>query len=694
VFDYGLSTFCTSGSNAIPIINSGATGIFSSNPVGVVFVDNNTGEIDVAATPLGTYIIQFVTSGICADSTEVSITITDTPNADFTYNDPFCTNGGNASPQFVSGASAGTFSATPTGLVFVSANTGVINLGASQPGIYTIVNDIPASGGCAAANFSADVEILPSPTVNAGMDMTVCYNNAVTNLNGSFGVAGGILWTSSGDGTFGPVDTDPMAIYTPGFDDLDSGFVLLYLTTTLNGLCSAEMDSVRIDFSPSPVVDAGNNIQVCDGSSFVNLNATITGGASSGIWTSSGNGVFSDATSLTTSYTFSPEDELALSVTLYLETTDHNNCLSVMDSVQIIIGNNAIASAIDDFERCISNGNVAISGTITGAFGTGTWSTLGDGNFITPTDEIIGQYTPGADEITNGMIVLVLEATNTCVPSSDTLIITLLPDAQSAAGNNQVLCSYDVANLTGSISNADGGIWMTTGDGFFSPNNQTLINTYTLGSADIAVGSVTLFLIAESGLCLNDTSSLTITIAPVPTAGIIISDDNCVGDLITFTDNSSISSGSILGWNWTMGVESDTLQNTSYSYTAEGDYEVQLLVTSDFGCVDSISVSLSIEICDDEVLEPRDPAVPDAFTPNGDGINDILYVRGGPFLELDFRIFNEWGNQLFISTDQSKGWDGKYKEKMQSQGVYIWTLRVVTIDNEEIKLNGELTIIK
>jgi gliding motility-associated-like protein len=693
-FDYGLSTFCTSGLNPSPIINSGSTGVFSSIPGDVVFVDVNTGEIDVATTPLGTYIIRFVTSGICADSTDVSITITDTPNAEFSYSDPFCTNSGDASPQFVNGASAGSFTATPSGLVFVSASSGVINLGASQPGIYTIVNDIPASGGCVAANFSTDIEILPSPTVDAGIDMTVCENNAVANLNATFDLAGGILWTSSGDGAFNPLDTDPMAFYTPGIDDLNSGFVVLYIATTSNGLCNAEIDSVRIDFTSSPLVDAGNDIQVCDGASFVNLNATITGGASSGEWTSSGNGTFSDPNSLSTTYTFSTDDELAQSVTLYIETTDQGSCLSVMDSVQISIGNNAIASVMDDFDICVSSGEISITGTITGAFGTGIWSTLGDGSFITTTDELLGQYLPGADEVADGSIVLVLEATNSCVSSSDTLIITLLPDAQSSAGNNQTLCAYNVVNLTGNISNANGGTWMTNGDGNFSPDNQTLVNTYALGSADVEAGSVTLYLIAESLLCLNDTSSLTITIAPLPIAEIITSEDNCAGSLITFTDNSTISSGSILGWNWTIENDIDTLENTTYTFAVEGTYEIGLLVTSDMGCTDSVSVSLSIENCDDEVIDPRYPAIPDAFTPNADGINDILYVRGGPFNSMDFRVFNEWGNQLFISNDQDLGWDGRYKDKLQSQGVYVWTLKVVTLDNEEINLSGEVTIIK
>src|SRR5205823_9992646 len=67
--------------------------------------------------------------------------------------------------------------------------------------------------------------------------------------------------------------------------------------------------------------------------------------------------------------------------------------------------------------------------------------------------------------------------------------------------------------------------------------------------------------------------------------------------------------------------------------------------------------------------------VPSAFTPNNDNANDILFVRGGPLKEMDWRIYNEWGNEIFHATDQSKGWDGTYHGQLQSASRYVYTLR-------------------
>jgi gliding motility-associated-like protein len=692
-FDYGSATFCTSGNNAVPVINGSATGIFNSIPSNLIFVDNTTGEIDVANTPLGTYTIQYVTNSICPDSSEVIITITDTPDATFTYNSPFCTNGGNGSPQFAAGASAGNFTSAPSGLVFVNPSTGVINLANSQPGVYDVTNNIPATGGCAAATHTANVEILPGPTMEAGLDIVVCSNNAIVNLQATFTNAGGMAWSTSGDGTFSPNDTNPMAVYEPGMIDLDSGWVMLYAVTTLNGFCTAELDSLLVEFSPAPEVNAGNNMQVCDGSNFVNLSGEITGGASQGVWTTSGTGTFSNATSLNTTYTFSADDELALSVILYLESTDNNGCLSVMDSLTVSIGNNAIAEVMDDFSACISDGSITISGTISGAIGSGTWSTLGDGVFDPNSEDLITNYLPGVNDLNDGVVLLVLEATNTCVPSSDTLTVVFLPNATSIAGNDETTCANNVVMLNGDVLDATGLLWLSSGNGVFDDNTSASAS-YTFGTSDISNGEVTIYLVAENTTCLGDTSSLTITIAPMPTAGISFDTDICLNEPVQFEDNSTISSGTITAWNWNFGLTQDTLQNTSFTYTSVGSYEVQLTVFSDLGCRDSVLISLNATDCNEEVLDPREPAIPTAFSPNGDGANDVLYVRGGPFKEIEFRIFNEWGNQLFISTDQSIGWDGKYKEKIQSQGVYIWTLRVVTLDNEEIIENGEVTIIK
>jgi gliding motility-associated-like protein len=79
-------------------------------------------------------------------------------------------------------------------------------------------------------------------------------------------------------------------------------------------------------------------------------------------------------------------------------------------------------------------------------------------------------------------------------------------------------------------------------------------------------------------------------------------------------------------------------------------------------------------------IEPKASVdVPTAFTPNGDGINDIIYVDGWGIRKLNyFRIYNRWGELLFESNDIKIGWDGTYKGVPQNMETYVWQVSVET----------------
>jgi len=155
---------------------------------------------------------------------------------------------------------------------------------------------------------------------------------------------------------------------------------------------------------------------------------------------------------------------------------------------------------------------------------------------------------------------------------------------------------------------------------------------------------------------------------------------------IQFTD---LSSGATT-WDWDFGDEIGTsiVQNPVYSYSDSGSYTVILTITNKDGCTDTAMKEMIIS--GDEVTPF---AIPSAFTPNGDGVNDILYVRGGPYSEFEFRIFNEWGNQIFRSTEQQQGWDGTIKGKLQPAGTYVYTFEGKMLDNSTYKLAGEVTLV-
>ncbi|MBX7242750.1 MAG: gliding motility-associated C-terminal domain-containing protein [Bacteroidia bacterium] len=180
-FSYGNSTFCISGSNPVPgHPNGGTDGVYTASPAGVS-INSITGIINLAASTAGTYTITNTVpgNGPCpAVSFTQIITITANPNAEFSYSSAtFCQNAANPTPLHLNGGSNGTYTSSPAGLS-LNATTGQINLTASTPGIYTVTNSIPASGGCLASVFTQSVTVIPSPDASFSYGTTAfCQTN-------------------------------------------------------------------------------------------------------------------------------------------------------------------------------------------------------------------------------------------------------------------------------------------------------------------------------------------------------------------------------------------------------------------------------------------------------------------------------------------------------------------------------------
>jgi gliding motility-associated-like protein len=112
-----------------------------------------------------------------------------------------------------------------------------------------------------------------------------------------------------------------------------------------------------------------------------------------------------------------------------------------------------------------------------------------------------------------------------------------------------------------------------------------------------------------------------------------------------------------------------------------------LTYTDPNGCSSSDNITLY-------VLPVSQVFFPNAFTPNGDGNNDIYYSYGGSIKYITLTIFNRWGEKVFDSNNQFVGWDGNYKGKPQPPGVYVYLAKVVLLNDEERNFTGSLTLIR
>ncbi len=116
-----------------------------------------------------------------------------------------------------------------------------------------------------------------------------------------------------------------------------------------------------------------------------------------------------------------------------------------------------------------------------------------------------------------------------------------------------------------------------------------------------------------------------------------------------------------------------------------------LLVTDEYGCInlDSVTIRVKDFICADPYI-----FVPNAFTPNGDGLNDVLYVRANAVTDVFFAVYNRWGELMFESESLDNGWDGTYEGRVLSPDVYAFYLKVRCLNEEEYFKKGNVTLIR
>jgi gliding motility-associated-like protein len=157
------------------------------------------------------------------------------------------------------------------------------------------------------------------------------------------------------------------------------------------------------------------------------------------------------------------------------------------------------------------------------------------------------------------------------------------------------------------------------------------------------------------------------------------------GENISFHNLSSASAGN---YYWSFGDGSvSTEADPVIAYNDSGLYHVCLAVSDANNCADTMcrDIAYSVE---------RSVAVPSAFSPNGDGVNDILYIRGYRLRTVRLRIYDRWGVLVFETDNKAIGWDGTYKGQPQGNAAYAYTLEATFTDGTYKQLNGSITLLR
>ncbi|HMT30149.1 MAG TPA: PKD domain-containing protein, partial [Bacteroidia bacterium] len=139
-------------------------------------------------------------------------------------------------------------------------------------------------------------------------------------------------------------------------------------------------------------------------------------------------------------------------------------------------------------------------------------------------------------------------------------------------------------------------------------------------------------------------------------------------------------------WNFSDGNTSGLL-NPRHYFSGKGVYPVELFVISNDGCENSIIKPV-------EIIEIFTVFFPNAFTPNGDGINDYYSGMGSNIKEIELFIFNRWGEMVFKGSGKEPKWDGKGATGEITEGVYTWRAKIKDEEGEAYEKAGSVALIK
>jgi len=623
---------------------SGGTGVFSPNANTL----NATYAPSAAEILAGTVTLTLTSTGngLCNPVTDqMVITITAAPTANANVDQSICSNKTattlNGIVTVATGGTwsggAGTFSpnANTLGAVYTPTATEV------NSGSVTLTLTTTGNGSCNAVTDQMTISFTPAPTANAGLDQTVCANNAAVTLNGSVTIALGGSW-SGGAGTFTPNNTTLNATYKPTTTEINSGSVTLTLTTTGNGTCNAVTDQMKITITAPPIANAGSDQTVCANNPNVTLNGSVTV-ATGGTW-SNGTGTFvPNSNTLNASYIPSASEISMGIAALVLTTTGNGNCIAVRDTVLIFVTNSPTANAGADKTVCGNNPTVAINGAVSNA-SSFVWS--GGAGVISPNTTTLGiTYTPSAAEITSGSVTLTLTASRaSCLAVSDQVVINITPAPTVDAGADQTVCANNsTVTLAGAITVATGATW-SGGAGTFTPNNTTLNATYTPTATEISTGSVNLTLTTTgNGNCLAVNDQMKIIITPAPTVN-ANADQTVCGNKSTVTLAGAVTVATGGTWSGGTGTFSPNANTLNAFYTPSaaevttGTVNLTLTTTGNGNC-NAVTDQMKITI----TPAPTVNAGPDLSICANNAIaqlNGAITVAGGAIWTGGNGIFN------------------------------------------------------
>lgn len=627
----GLATINVTGGT------SGYNYVWNTSPA-----QTTAGAINLTA---GTYSVMVTDANGC--STFGSVVITEPPvlnsNA-MVVSNVSCNGMGDGFATV--GASGG------TGTYSYSWNTTPVqytqNVSGLNPGTYNVT--VTDANGCTSTDNITITQPAPLSLSTAGFPVT-CYGQCdgqtvVIPAGGSPSYS--YHWLPSGGTSASATGLCP-GTYT-------------IIVTDANGCTISSSMAVT---QPAPlVVSATGNTTICLGQNTL-LSASASGGT--GAYTYNWPGVGTGA-----NQTVSPTSPSVYTVSVM----DANGCVSNIANVNINVTSLTAANLGVNGATTICLGNSAtISSTVAGNTGAVTvnWSGgLGSGN---------GPFTV-TPSVTTTYVVTVTDACGTAITASVPVTVNPLPvidlDPMSAVACEQVSLNFS----ENSGSNAGAAHFWSFGDGTYSNYVNPMHNYSSSGVYTVSLTVTSPFGCVNTG---STTASVTVHAGSIADFNAEARDGTTMSPSYKF-HNNSINSVSYL---WSLGDgNTSTLPEPEHNYQVKGEYMVSLYTVSSNGCRDTLTKM--VEIKPEFIIY-----IPNAFTPDGNGLNDYFIAKGDEITEFKMMIFNRWGDMIYSTENMERGWDGSANggDSKAQDGVYVYKIEVRDFENKFHGYTGHVTLL-
>jgi len=545
------------------------------------------------------------------------------------------------------------------------------------------------SGGCSStgqALGTVTVNPVPGNPMVQTPSVTICSNNtatfAVTNPTPGITYS---WYATSGGGTpltTGSSFTSPVLTSSTNY----------YVGATSASACSSPgltMVSATVSNNLTPPQLVASQVPACNGQPATFIISNPLGGATYNWYTDPTGGSL-----VNTGTTYTINNPLQ-GDTFYVSTTaSGGTCTSATRTEAILTISPAPAAPtlVSGAAQVCAGGNTSlqISNPVSGE--TYTWFASASGGFAVNTGTIFN-----LNDVTAATTYYVEATDNGCSSASRTLVTVNIEAAASdptVTASDTAVCPGDMANLLASSVTAG-----ATYNWYAADTGGSPIAAGPAFTSGPLTSDTTFYVSATTPLGCPSTDRVPITIGQFnPLAAPTVTVLNRTPTSVTFEWTAvpgavaykvSLDSGATFG-DPTSGPTGTTETINGLLPNVSVSLEVEALGAA--SCQNSTASALASGVSGNPLGDYI--FVPNVFSPNGDGVNDILYVYSTSIASMVFRIYNQWGQEVFESRDINIGWDGTMGGQKQPVGVYIYVLQATMQDGTIVNKKGSVSLIR